>query len=58
MKLLVTTGSFIAGAVIDDKTKKVVDCDHFLAHLRGLSEEEFRAHCIQNRWAVTNAPET
>jgi hypothetical protein len=55
MKVLVTTGSFIAGAVIDDETKIVRETDHYLAHLRGLKEDQFREHCQKNGWAVASA---
>ena len=53
MKLVVITNSFIAGAVIDDKTGKVTQTDHWLHQLRGLTEQEFREKCRTNNWAVS-----
>jgi hypothetical protein len=52
IKVLVTTSAFLAGAVIDGKTRMVVQADPCLAHLRGCSEEYFRKHCADNKWAV------
>jgi sugar lactone lactonase YvrE len=54
-KLLVTTGSFVAGAIVDDNGR-VVTTDHWLAHLRNLTEEQFREACAKNKWAVAVAP--
>lgn len=55
-KFLVTTGSFIAGATVDDDTGIVVAADHWLGHLRGLTEAKFREHCIANKWALQEVP--
>lgn len=55
-KLLVTTSAFTAGAVVDLNTKMVVEADHWLAHLRGLTEDEFRKHCIAHKWPVQEVP--
>jgi hypothetical protein len=54
MKIIITTNSFIAGAVIDDDTRIVRECDHFLAHLRGMKEQEFRDYCTKQKWAIAN----
>jgi len=52
MKFLVTTSAFLAGAVVDDKTKMVVTADPGLKHLVGCSEKEFRKHCQEHKWAL------
>ena len=52
MKLIVTTGSFIAGVVIDDETKKVSVTDHYTAPLRGMTETEVRDYCRQKGWGL------
>jgi hypothetical protein len=52
MKILVTTSAFLAGAVIDDKTRMVVTADPGLKHLVGCSEADLRKHCQDNRWAI------
>jgi hypothetical protein len=52
MKLMVTTGAFIAGAVIDDKTGIVAHCDHWLHQTRGMTEAQFRQYCAERNWAV------
>lgn len=56
MKLLVTTGSFIAGVVIDDKTHLVIESDPVLSGFRSMSEKEFRGHCEKQKWAVQEVP--
>lgn len=52
-KFLVTTGSFVAGAIIVDD--RVTTVDHWLHQLRGLTEAEFRAACAKNGWACAPA---
>lgn len=53
IKVLVTTSAFLAGAVIDGATKMVVQADPGLLHLRGCSEADFRKHCADNKWTVS-----
>jgi hypothetical protein len=52
-KFMVTTGSFIAGAVVDGNTGIVHTADHYLAHLRGLTEAKLREYCQKNGWAIS-----
>jgi hypothetical protein len=54
VKLIVTTGSFIAGVVIDDETKKVTTTDHFTNTLMGMTEAEVREHCRKNGWGLSS----
>ena len=52
MKLMVVTSAFQAGAIVDDDTHIVRETDHWLAHLRGMTEDKFREHCRQQGWPV------
>lgn len=51
-KFMVTTGSFIAGCVVDPNIDTVHTTDHFLRPLLGLSEQQMRDYCAKNRWAL------
>jgi len=55
-RLMVSTSAFIAGAKVDDATNIVFDCDHWLLHLRGMTEDNFRKACEKNKWAIGAAP--
>jgi len=53
MKILVVAGHLTGGAIVDDKTKKVVTADYFIAHMVGRSLDDLKAECKDKKWACS-----
>ena len=53
MKILVVAGHLTGGAIVDDKTKKVVSADYFIAHMVGRSLDDLKAECKDKKWACS-----